>query len=219
LEVNCGSDCRDEVFITLREEIRHRPLWSIIRTGLRVRGHDFKLYFPKPRSSESVAHRLCGENRITFKPELVIQDGQRPDFEVFLNGLPIVTVELKHEKNQNVHDAVAQYVARDHGDRIFQLPFLHIAADTSDVQVATDPLEAKNFRWFNTGLKNEPMTEGEYPVVFLYREVLSQDRLVLETAVGPSAGRVPSRGATDATHARAPGQGTRLTEPKTSPAG
>lgn len=43
LEVNCGSDCRDEVFITLREEIRHRPLWSIIRTGLRVRGHDFKL--------------------------------------------------------------------------------------------------------------------------------------------------------------------------------
>jgi hypothetical protein len=43
LEVNCGSDCRDEVFITLREEIRHRPPWSIIRTGLRVRGHDFKL--------------------------------------------------------------------------------------------------------------------------------------------------------------------------------
>jgi len=178
LEVDYGSDSREEIFKTLREEIRHRPLWSIIRTGLRVRGHDFKLYFPKPRSSESVANKLYEENRITFKPELVIKDGKRPDFVFFLNGLPIVTVELKHEKNQNVHDAVAQYVGRNHSDRIFQLPFLHIAADTSDVQVATDPREPKNFRWFNTGLTNEPLTEGEYPVEFLYRDVLSKERLL-----------------------------------------
>ena len=178
LEVDYGSDSRNEIFKTLRGEIRRRPLWSIIRTGLRVRGHDFKLYFPRPRSSESVAHNLYGENRVTFKPELVIKGGKRPDFVFFLNGLPVVTVELKHEKNQNVHDAVAQYVARDHSDRIFQLPFLHIAADTSDAQVATDPREAENFRWFNTGLKNEPLTEGEYPVEFLYREVLSKERLL-----------------------------------------
>lgn len=180
LEVDYGSDSRDEIFRTLRDEISRRPLWSIIRTGLRVRGHDFKLYFPKPRSSESVANKLYAENRITFRPELVIKSGNRPDFVFFLNGLPIVTMELKHEKNQNVHDAVTQYSNRDHSDRIFQLPFLHIAADTSDAQVATDPRAAKNFRWFNTGLTNEPQTEGEHPVEFLYRDVLSKDRL-LET--------------------------------------
>lgn len=178
LEVDYGSDSRDEIFKALREEIGRRPLWSIIRTGLRVRGHDFKLYFPKPRSSESVASQLYGENRITFMPELVIKGAKRPDFGFFLNGLPIVTMELKHEANQNVHDAVAQYVARDHNDRIFQLPFLHIAADTSDVQVATDPRAEKNFRWFNTGLSNRPQTEGEYPVEFLYREVLSKGSLL-----------------------------------------
>ena len=54
---------------------------------------------------------------------------------LFLNGLPIITIELKHEKNQNVHDAVTQYAKRDHTDCIFKLPFLHIAADTSDVMV------------------------------------------------------------------------------------
>lgn len=178
LEVDYGSDARDEIFKALREEIGRRPLWSIIRTGLTVRGHDFKLYFPKPRSSESVANKLYDENRLTFIPELVIKGGKRPDFGFFLNGLPIVTMELKHEANQNVHDAVAQYVARDHGDRIFQLPFLHIAADTADVQVATDPSAEKNFRWFNTGLTNHPQTEGEYPVEFLYREVLSKDSLL-----------------------------------------
>lgn len=200
LEVDYGSDSRDEIFKTLRDEIRHRPLWSIIRTGLRVRGHDFKLYFPKPRSSESVAHKLYGENRITFKPELVIKDAKRPDFVFFLNGLPIVTMELKHEKNQNVHDAVAQYVARSHDDRIFQLPFLHIAADTSDVQVATDPRVATNFRWFNTGLTNEPLTEGEYPVEFLYREVLSKDRLL--EALAFFLVHVPKREAVDDKPAR-----------------
>ena len=178
LEVDYGSDTRDEIFKELREEIGRRPLWSIIRTGLSVRGHDFKLYFPKPRSSESVANQLYSENRITFIPELLIKGAKRPDFVIFLNGLPIVTMELKHEANQNVHDAVAQYVARDHSDQIFQLPFLHIAADTSDVQVATDPRAEKNFRWFNTGLTNQQLTEGEYPVEFLYREVLSKNNLL-----------------------------------------
>lgn len=178
LEVDYGSDTRDEIFKALREEIGRRPLWSIIRTGLSVRGNDFKLYFPKPRSSESVANHLYGENRVTFIPELVIKGAKRPDFGFFLNGLPIVTMELKHEANQNVHDAVAQYVARDHCDRIFQLPFLHIAADTSDVKVATCPRAEKNFRWFNTGLSNQPQTTGEYPVEFLYREVLSKDSLL-----------------------------------------
>lgn len=178
LEAAYGCDARDEIFKALREEIGRRPLWSIIRSGLSVRGHDLKLYFPKPRSSESVANELYAENRITFIPELVIKGGKRPDFGFFLNGLPIVTMELKHEKNQNVHDAVAQYVARDHSDRIFQLPFLHIAADTSDVQVATDPRAESNFRWFNTGLSNHPLTDGEYPVEFLYREVLSKDSLL-----------------------------------------
>jgi len=125
-----------------------------------------------------MANELYAENRITFIPELIIQGGKRPDFGFFLNGLPIVTMELKHEKTQNVHDAVAQYTARDHSDRIFQLPFLHIAADTCDVQVATDPRAESNFRWFNTGLANHPQTDGEYPVEFLYREVLSKESLL-----------------------------------------
>ena len=178
LETDYASDARDEIFKALRDEIGRRPLWSIIRTGLSVRGHDFKLYFPKPRSSQSVANQLYAENRITFIPELVIKGGKRPDFGFFLNGLPITTMELKHEKNQNVHDAVTQYAGRDHSDRIFQLPFLHIAADTCDVQVATDPRKETNFRWFNTGLANHPDTDGEYPVEFLYREVLSMDSLL-----------------------------------------
>jgi len=175
-----GKDARDEVFRALHAELqRQTPLWLLLRHGLKVRGLEFRLYYPKPRSSESVASKLYGKNRLTFRPHFYFgETNQEIDFCLFLNGLPIVALELKHEKNQNVHDAVAQFVARDHARKIFQHPFLYLAADTSDVMAATDPRREQNFRWYNTGLTNTPQTAGEYPVEFLYREVLSQERLL-----------------------------------------
>jgi len=197
------TDARDEIFRALRDELRITPLWMIIRHGLKVRGYDFKLYGPKPRSSESFANVLHKENRLYLmggEHELTIAGGKRPDFVFFLNGLPVITMELKHEKNQNVHHAVEQYAKRDHSDRIFQLPFLHIAADTSDVMVATDPREEKNFRWHNMGLTNEAFTEGEYAVEFLYREVLSKSSIF--EALSFYLVHVPDREAEDGRPAR-----------------
>jgi type I restriction enzyme, R subunit len=71
-------------------------------------------------------------------PELVIKDGERPDLVLFLNGMPIIVIELKHEKNQTVHDAVKQFNDRNHDDKIFSLPFLYVAMDTADIKVATN---------------------------------------------------------------------------------
>jgi type I restriction enzyme, R subunit len=174
-----GTDARDEVFRALHTELEHTPLWMIMRHGLKVRGLEFHLYYPKPRSNESAAANKHSENRITFRPHFYFgETNQEIDFVFFLNGLPIVALEVKHEKNQTVHDAVAQFAARDHTRKIFQYPFLYLAADTSDVMAASDPSRAENFRWHNTGLTNAPQTENEYPVEFLYREVLSQDQLL-----------------------------------------
>src|SRR5712691_5789367 len=174
-----GTDARDEVFRALQNELRHTPLWLLIRHGLKVRGLEFRLYYPKPRSSESIANKLYDKNRVTFRPHFYFGNTNTEiDFVFFLNGLPIVALELKHEKNQTVHHAVAQFAARDHSRKIFQHPFLYLAADTSDVMAATDSRREENFRWHNTGLTNEPLTKGEYPVEFLYRDVLSKDRLL-----------------------------------------
>ncbi|MDZ4346822.1 MAG: DEAD/DEAH box helicase family protein [Candidatus Binatia bacterium] len=178
LKDDYGTDARDEVFRALRKELESTPLWMILRQGLKVRGLEFRLYYPKPRSSESAAATKHGENRITFRPHFYFgETNQEIDFVLFLNGLPIVALEVKHEKNQNVHDAVAQFAARDRARKIFRHPFLYLAADTSDVMAASDPSRIENFRWHNTGLTNTPLTVGEYPVEFLYREVLSKDQL------------------------------------------
>src|SRR5712691_1252824 len=174
-----GIDARDEIFRALRAELRHTPLWVIIRHGLEVRGVEFHLFYPKPRSSESAATTGYPKNRITFRPHFYYgETNTEIDFVFFLNGLPIVALELKHEKNQTVHDAAAQFTKRDHSRKIFQHPFLYLAADTCDVKAATDPRREENFKWHNTGLTNAPLTKHEYPVEFLYREVLSKESLL-----------------------------------------
>ena len=203
LAADYGADARDEIFKALRSELRHTPLWMLMRTGLKVRGLEFRLFYPSPRSNESVTNARFGENRITFRPHYLFGDThQEIDFVLFLNGLPIVALEVKHEKNQNVHDAVSQFAARDHNYKIFHHPFLYLAADTSDVMAATDPRREENFRWHNAGLTNQPQTAGEYPVEFLYREVLSRDHLL--EALSFFLVRVPQRDAEEDRPAREP---------------
>jgi type I restriction enzyme R subunit len=70
-----------------------------------------------------------------------------------------------------------------------------VAAARPSVKVATDPRRAENFRWHNTGLTNTPHNPDEYPVEFLYREVLSKEQLL--EALSFSLVRVPAREAED----------------------
>lgn len=169
-----GSDTRAEVMKALRVELRHAPLWLTMRAGLTVRGVQLQLFFPLPRSTQSVAASHFAQNRLSLRHHFYFGAGnQELDILLFLNGLPIVAIELKHEANQTVEDAVRQFVQRDHGHRLFTHPFLYIAADTSDVKAATDPRRAENFIWHNAGLPNKASSPDEYPIEHLYRDTLS----------------------------------------------
>lgn len=196
-----GTDAREEVFKALRKELAYTPLWMLFRHGLPVRGFKLQLYYAKPRSAESAGVKGYAENRITFRPHFYFgETNQEIDFVFYLNGLPIVALEVKHEANQNVHDAVAQFTRREHAHKIFQHPFLYLAADTSDAMAATDPRREENFRWHNMGLTNTPTNTDEYPVEFLYREVLSRDQLL--EALSFFLIRAPEREAEDDKPAR-----------------
>jgi type I restriction enzyme R subunit len=198
-----GTDARDEIFKALRKALDHTPLWMLLRHGLSVRGLEFRLFYPKPRSTASAGAKGFAENRITFRPHLYFGETNKEiDFVLYLNGLPIVALELKHEANQTVHHAVAQFTQRNHAHKIFQHPFLYLAADTCDLMAATDPRQEENFHWHNTGLTNAPQNPNEYPVEFLYREVLSREYLL--EALSFFLVRVPPRDAEDDKPARPP---------------
>ena len=196
-----STDAREEVFKALRKALEHTPLWLLFRQGLPVRGLAFQLYYAKPGSAGSAGAKGHAENRITFRPHFYFGGvNHEVDFVFYLNGLPIVALELKHEANQNVEHAVAQFVARDHSHKIFQHPFLYLAADTSEVKAATDPRLEQNFRAHNMGLTNKATNADEYPVEFLYREVLSRDQLL--EALSFFLVHVPERAAEDDKPAR-----------------
>jgi hypothetical protein len=57
----------EEVFKALRNEPGHTPLWMLFRQGFKVRGLEFRLFYPKPRSAASAAAAKYAENRITFR--------------------------------------------------------------------------------------------------------------------------------------------------------
>ena len=56
LEDDYSTDARDEVFKALRKELERTPLWILLRHGLKVRGLEFRLFYPKPRSAASVGN-------------------------------------------------------------------------------------------------------------------------------------------------------------------
>ena len=200
-----GSDTRVVVFKALSEALRSQPLWWVIRHGLDVRGTRLHLYYPAPRSVAEASSSRHDQNRFSVRPHYYFgTNNAEVDLVIFLNGLPIVAIELKHEagaQRWNVHDAVDQFVQRDHSFPVFRLPFLYLAADTSEAKMATDPRREANFRWFNTGLRNEPITKvsdgqpSEYPVEYLYRDVLSPTRLL--EALSFLLVWVPERAATE----------------------
>ena len=111
-----GTDARDEIFRALRKELERTPLWMILRARAQGARAGVPAVLPeaalgRERRGEEVRqepHHLPARTSTSARPT------QEIDFVFFLNGLPIVALEVKHEKNQNVHDAVAQFAARDH---------------------------------------------------------------------------------------------------------
>jgi len=183
LAENYHSDSDNEILKALEKRLsRQIPLWRIMRDGLEVKGVKFELYKPKSRSDTSPEQlKNYQANHFSFKKEYYYnsQSKERIDLVIWLNGLPIIVLELKHEdEGQTVDDAIDEsFLKRDLNNRLFQLPFLYVAASNLEVKVATNPSDYKNFRWFNAQLFNKAETQGEYPVEHLYRHALSKENI------------------------------------------
>lgn len=184
IETNYHSDTNREIIKALHEELERTPLWLVMRNGLDVKGTRLELYKPKPRSNTTPEQeRLYKLNRYAVKPEYRYnpRSDERVDLVVWLNGLPIIVVELKHEdEGQTCEDAIHDsFLTRDLNSTLYRYPFLYVAASNTEVKVATNPGQPGNFCWFNAALTNLAETEGEYPVEHLYRHALSPDNIAL----------------------------------------
>lgn len=104
---------------------------------------------------------------------------------IFINGLPVITFELKNQlTKQDVDDAVQQYKDdRDPKELLFQFKrcMVHFAVDDARVKFCTK-LDGKN-SWFlpfdkgyNDGAGNPPNPDG-IMTDYLWKEILTKNKL------------------------------------------
>ena len=172
----------------LRNEISKRGTIDVLRHGVRHGAHSLDLFYGTPSAENPQARELFEQNRFTVARQLrySLAETQRAlDIVLFINGLPILTFELKNSlTKQTVADAVEQYKRdRDPRERLFGFGrcVAHFAADESQVFFCTH-LKGKG-SWFlpfnrgwNDGAGNPPNPDG-IKTAYLWRDVLARESL------------------------------------------
>ena len=179
---------RRKFLARLQGEIARRGVIDVLRHGIRHGAHELTLFYGTPSLGNVKASERYEQNRFTVTRQLRYSrdESQRAlDIALFINGLPVITFELKNNlTKQTVSDAVEQY-KRDRNPREKLFTFgrcvAHFAVDESEVRFCTE-LKGKA-SWFlpfnrgwNDGAGNPPNPEG-IKTDYLWREVLTRENL------------------------------------------
>ncbi len=159
------------------------------RNELKYVGSKFKLCQFKPELHNSETQAKYDANILRVVQEVTTKSGnERIDLVLFLNGIPIATLELKTDFTQNVQDAINQYKydRPAKGDALLEFKrrvLVHFAVSTDEVYMTTKLAGAKTFFLpFNKGHKDgsagNPPNPNGYATSYLWEEVLQRDSIV-----------------------------------------
>ena len=171
----------------LDEELHSKGLIEVLRNGINCQYLHVDLYYVRPSEGNSDAAKLYSQNIFSVTRQLHYSENDHRisiDLCIFLNGLPLITMELKNRiTGQNVRDAVEQYRKRDSRDKLlnFRRCLVHFAVDESEVEMCTE-LRGKD-SWFlpfnkgnNDGAGN-PINPHGFRTDYLWKEILTRDEL------------------------------------------
>ena len=184
LTAQYGADTDQKIVQRLAKEVKEKKTLKILREGIRDRGQSFKLAFFKPTHSKTPEHQQWyDQNRLTIIRQLKYstKNENSIDVVIFINGLPVVTMELKNALTGQKHThAIRQYMKdRDPKEPLleFQRCLVHFAVGTEKVSMCTE-LRGKGsyFLPFNEGLINHDV-EG-FATSYLWKDVLTKDSLM-----------------------------------------
>jgi type I restriction enzyme R subunit len=191
LEAIHGTATEKMVLDALVKELAIKGMLKVLRYGFKCYGKKLKVAFFAPNNRlnpESWA--LYGKNVLSVTRQLNYSDKHTNslDMVLFLNGLPIITAELKNPlSGQTVEDAKRQYKKdRDHRELIFEFKkrtLVHFAVDQDLVFMTTRLSGDKTFflpfnLGCNDGAGNPPAEDGGYRTAYLWREVWARDSLL-----------------------------------------
>ena len=198
LEALLGDKTEATVLGILDKELDLKGSLHVLRHGFKCYGKTFRLAYFRPNSGmnlESAAlytkNRLTITRQVTFTSAMKRADGKNRrciiDVTLAVNGLPVVTVELKNRlTNQRAVDAIKQYENdRDERDLLFAFKkraLVHFAVDSDEAWMTTH-LKGKetSFLPFNRGYNHgagNPPVDRNWKTHYLWDEVLQADSLL-----------------------------------------
>ncbi len=147
------------------------------------------LMYDKPATSynEDLVEKY-NSNIFSVMEEVVHKEGERIDLVIFLNGIAIITIELKsNQSGQNYEYAIEQYKNdRDYTTRLLSFnngALVNFAMDTKEVYMCTE-LKGKSsfFLPFNKGTedggKGNPHNDNGLNVSYMWEDILQKDTLL-----------------------------------------
>jgi type I restriction enzyme R subunit len=168
----------------LQGEIAKRGTIDVLRNGVKHGAYHIDLFYGSASAGNVKAAELFAENRFSVTRQLRYSRDERQlalDLGLFINGLPVATLELKNNlTKQTVADAVEQYKRnRDPRERLFAFGrcIAHFAVDDQEVRFCTH-LKGKQswFLPFNRGWQDgagNPPNPGGIKTDYLWREILT----------------------------------------------
>ena len=173
----------------LNDQIKAKGVIEVLRKGIVDGFTDTKLrlFYDKPVSAyNATANSLYQSNIFSAMRQVYysMQNKNSLDMVVFINGIPVITFELKNElTKQTVKHAIKQYKKdRDPNEELFRLGRLlvNFAVDTEEVWMCTRLKSEKSYflpfnKGYNKGAGNPP-NEG-IKTDYLWKEVLTKNSL------------------------------------------
>ncbi|MXY28764.1 type I restriction endonuclease subunit R [Candidatus Poribacteria bacterium] len=185
LERQYGVDTPQKLLDRLSREIERHGVLDVLRKGIRDRGCHFNLTYFQPASGMNPDHqRLYAQNRFSLIRQLhyAQQNEKSLDMVLFLNGLPVVTMELKNSlTGQVVRNAEKQYrTDRNSREPLFKFKqcLVHFAVGNEKVSMTTRLQDGETrFFPFNRGIEN-PVNPNGHKTSYLWEDILQRDNLM-----------------------------------------
>ena len=188
LGVNQSDQKKRQFLNRLSGEITRRGIIGVLRNGIKAYPADLILFYFTPTENNEQAKRLFDKNIFSVTRQLryaIDASKLALDLCLFINGLPVITIELKnHFTGQTTADAVEQY-KKDRNPRELLFSFkrciVHFAVDDQTIQFCTKLCgKASWFLPFNKGYRdgagNPPNPEG-IMTDYLWKDILTKMKL------------------------------------------
>ncbi|WP_314792008.1 DEAD/DEAH box helicase family protein [Aggregatibacter aphrophilus] len=181
------NDWQRKILERLDRQIKKNGVLHLLKKGLDIDSAHFDLLYPVPLASSGEKVKQRFELNLFSCMRQVpysASSNETVDMVLFVNGLPIITLELKnHWTGQTAIDAQKQYRNRDLSQTLFQFGrcLAHFALDTEEAYMTTKLAGSDTFFLpFNLGNnygKGNPPNPNGHRTAYLWQEVFSKASL------------------------------------------